>query len=57
MKHLTPSLQSPYTHKAGYYSHHLVEDAEDSTDGVEDPEDGGKAFVDDGEALYGSNKY
>ena len=57
LKHLVPNWQGHYTHNAICCSHHLTEDDEDPIDGVEDTKDGTKAFVDDGESLYGSEKH
>ena len=57
LKHLVPSWQGPCTHKVGSWIHHLIEDAEDPGDGVEDLRDGSEVFVDDGEALDGLEKH
>ena len=51
LKHLVPNWEGPYTHKAGSWSHHLVEDVEDPADGVEDPGDGPEDLTEVGEAL------
>ena len=46
LEHLVPSDKVLVTHKIGSWSHHLVEDAEDTADGAKDPGDV-EAFVDD----------
>ena len=51
LKHLVPSWQGPCTHKVGSWSHHLVGDAENLADDVEDPRDGVEALMNVGETL------
>ena len=57
LKHLVPSWEGPCTHKDGSWSHHLVEDAEYPTNGVEDPRDGPEALIDKGESLNDLEKH
>ena len=57
MKHLVHSWQGPCTHNDGSWRHHLVEDVEDTVEDVEDPGDGFKSLMDDGEILDGMEKH
>ena len=57
LKHLVPSCQGPCTHKVGSWSHHLVNNAEDPANDVEDLGDGVEVLVEDGETLDGFKKH
>ena len=50
-------LEAPCTHKVGSWSHHLIEDAKDLVDGVEDPGDDVEALVENKESLDGLEKH